>query len=57
MLLSSYLDNSDVINFKICLQSFSKPMADREKMRGRRKYKNLNISRLKGLLFGEENER
>ena len=30
VLLSSYLDNWDVINFKICLQSSSKAMADRE---------------------------
>ena len=31
VLLSSYLDNRDVINFKICLRSSSKAMADREK--------------------------
>ena len=37
----------DVINFKIYLQATSKAMADREKKRGRRKYKNLNISRTK----------
>ena len=34
-------------NFKIFLRSTSKAMADREKKRGRRKYKNLNISRTK----------
>ena len=37
----------DVINFKIFLGSTSKAMADREKKRGRQKYKNLNISRTK----------
>ena len=31
MLLSSYLDNDDVINFDIYLQSSSKAMANREK--------------------------
>ena len=45
-LLGSYLD-SDVINFKIFIESTSQAMADREKKRGRRKYKNLNISRTK----------
>ena len=34
-------------NFKIYLESTSEAMADREKKRGRRKYKNLNISRTK----------
>ena len=43
-LLGSYLD-SDVINFKIFIESTSQAMADREKKRGRRKYKNVNISR------------
>ena len=33
----------DVINFKIYLGSISKAMAEREKKKGRRKYKNLNI--------------
>ena len=37
----------DTINFKIYLGSSSKAMADREKKRGRWKYKNLNISRTK----------
>ena len=37
----------DVINFEIYLQTTSKHMADREKKRGRRKYKNLNMSRKK----------
>ena len=36
-----------VINFKIFLGSSCKPMVDREKKRGRRKYTNLNISRMK----------
>ena len=36
-----------VINFKILLGSIAKAMADREKKRGRQKYKNLNISRMK----------
>ena len=40
----------DIINFKIFLESTSKAMADREKNRGRRKYKNLNISRTKRAL-------
>ena len=35
------------INLKIFLGSISKAMADREKKEGRRKYKNLNISRTK----------
>ena len=39
--------NDDVINFKIYIGSSSKAMADREKKRGRWKYKNLNISRRK----------
>ena len=47
VLLSSYLDHYDVLNLKIFLQSTSKAMADREKNRGRRKYKDLNISRIK----------
>ena len=33
--------------FKIFLGSTTKAMADREKKRGRQKYKNLNISRTK----------
>ena len=37
MLLSSCLDNYDVINFKIYLGSASKTMADREKKRGGQK--------------------
>ena len=36
----------DVINFKIYFGSISKEMADREEKWGRRKYKNLNISRM-----------
>ena len=44
VLLSSYLDSDDVINFKIYLQSTSNAMTDREKKGGRRKYKNVNIS-------------
>ena len=35
------------MNIKIFLESTSKAMADKEKKRGRRKYKNLNISRPK----------
>ena len=50
VLLSSYLDSYDVIRFKIFLGSTSKAMADREKKRGRQKYKNLNISRTKSFL-------
>ena len=38
---------NDVINFKIFLGSSSEAMADREKKRGRKKYKNLNILRTK----------
>ena len=34
-------------NFKVYLGSTSKAMADKEKKRGRQKYKNLNISRTK----------
>ena len=34
----------DAINFKIYIRSCSKVMADREKKKGRPKYKNLNIS-------------
>ena len=37
----------DIINFKIFLGSTSKAIADMEKKRGGRKYKNLNISRMK----------
>ena len=37
-----------VMNFKIYLGSTAKAMADREKKRCRPKYKNLNISRMKG---------
>ena len=47
MLLNSYLDTVDDINFKIFLESTSKAMVDREKKRGRQKYKNLNISKTK----------
>ena len=45
LLLKSKCD--DVINFKICLQTTSKAMADREKKRGKQKYRNLNISKTK----------
>ena len=38
---------NDIINFKIYLGASSKAMADREKKRGRWKYKNFNISRKK----------
>ena len=48
VLLSSYLDNYDIINFKIYLGSPPKAMADREKIKGGWKYKYLNISRTKG---------
>ena len=47
VLLSSYLAIDDVINFKIYLQTTSKAMTGREKKRQGRKYKNLNISRMK----------
>ena len=47
VLLSSYLDSWDVINFKIYLGSTFKAMADTEKKKGRRKYKQLNISTTK----------
>ena len=47
VLLSFYLVD-DVTNHKIYVGSNSKAMADMEKKRGRRKYKNLNISRTKG---------
>ena len=47
VLSSSYLDSWDVINFKIYLGSSSQAMSDREKKRGRWKYRNLNISRTK----------
>ena len=46
VLLSFYLVD-DVTNHKIYVGSNSKAMADTEKKRGRRKYKNLNISRTK----------
>ena len=48
-LLGSYLNSFDgVTNFKIYFCSSSKAMADREKKRGRQKYKiNLNILRTK----------
>ena len=36
-----------MMNFKIFLGSTSNAMPDREKKRGRRKYKNLNISKTK----------
>ena len=39
VLLSSYLAVDDVTTFKIYLQTTSNAMADREKKRGRRKYK------------------
>ena len=42
-----YVIDDGVINFKIYLQSTSKAMVDREKKRGRQKYKNLNMSRTK----------
>ena len=57
---SRYQTKRVIINFKIFLGSTSKAMADREKKRGRRKYKNLNIPRTKsfsvfeGLSFGEK---
>ena len=41
LFLSQTVD--DDINFKIFLESTSKAMADKEKKRGRPKYKNLNI--------------
>ena len=37
----------DVINFKIFLGSSSKAMGDRKKKKGRQKYKNLSILRMK----------
>ena len=37
----------DAIHFKIFLGSSSKAIVDREKKKGRWKYKNLNISRTK----------
>ena len=37
MLLNSYLESWDVIDFKIFLGSTSKAMADKEKKRGRQK--------------------
>ena len=45
VLLNSYLDIDDIINLKISVESTPKAMANKEKKRGRRKYKNLNISR------------
>ena len=47
VLLSSIWTVDDVINFKIFLKSTSKATADKQKKRGRRMYKNLNISRTK----------
>ena len=47
VLLNSYLDIDDIINLKISVESTPKAMANKEKKRGRRKYKNLNISRRK----------
>ena len=38
------------LNFEIYLLSTSKAMADREKKRGRWKYRNLNISRMKSFI-------
>ena len=46
MLLSSYLENDDIMNFKIFLGSISKAMADMEK-KNRGKYENWDISRMK----------
>ena len=46
VLLSFYLVD-DGTNYKIYVGSRFKAMADMEKKRGRRKYKNLNISRTK----------
>ena len=43
----------DVINFKIYLRTACKAMADREKKRGRWKYKNFNISRTKRAFLDE----
>ena len=37
----------DIINFKVFLGSTSEAMADREKKRGRPKYKNFNILSMK----------
>ena len=51
VLLSSYLDSWDVINFKIFLKSTSKAMADRGTKRGKQKYKNSNISRTKRAFY------
>ena len=45
--IRSYLTFDDVINFEIFLESTSIAMAEREKKRGRGKYKNLNIFRTK----------
>ena len=47
VLSSSYLGSWWRLNFKIYLRTNSEAMADKEKKRGRRKYKNLNISRTK----------
>ena len=47
VLLSSYLDNSDVITSKIYLESSCKSMVDRKKLWQSWKYKNLNILRTK----------
>ena len=40
---------TQIISFKILLGLTSKAMADREKKKGRQKYKKLNISRMKEL--------
>ena len=42
-----------ITNFKIFHGSASKAMADRDKKRGRQKYKNLNISRTKKSFLDE----
>ena len=47
------MTDDDFMNFKIYLQSTSKAMADWGKKRGRRKYKNLNISRVKRAFLDE----
>ena len=47
VLLTSYLDSYDVMNFKIYFGLTSKAITDREKKRRRWKHKNLNVSRLK----------
>ena len=51
--ISSYLSSRWGVNFKIYLRTTIKAMADGEKKRGRRKYKNLNIWRTKGAFYVE----